>query len=324
MNRILTGVLVLAIHTMASAASAQNAPRPAQVIVNNAPAGINIDIFLDAGKVQTVAVNQQGSTGFTLDFLSLGKPQGQVYIETCRDGVRIRVVSDGTNVGTDEGCERRPVGVPFTFTCTNKITINFAAARGSFAGCGPWYTNKIVLAGIAVTGGGIVIGTTGGGSSSAPVAAAPTIPINTIPVTPTNNTSTTPPTVVVPVPTVGNPNGTHVIATCAVGTDNGNHNVVLRFCDQVRQLVISASNGGMSVTASTLWVLVQGSYDTSTGRFHFTRSGALSGTSFNNVEFQFFGQIDSAGNIIGGEVQMGPGGMPGNQRITYNITTRKS
>ena len=172
MRRILTGIFILAI---ASTALAQPAAKPAQIVVNNATPGINIDIFLDAGKVQTATVNQQGSTTLDLDFLSLGKPKGQVYIETCRDGQRIRIVSDGTTVPDEEGCNRKPVGVLFTFTCTKKITINFAAAKASFAGCVTIWTNKWVLIGTGGVITSLAVTSGGGGSSysSPPVAQQP-------------------------------------------------------------------------------------------------------------------------------------------------------
>jgi len=334
MRTILHGFFALIMAAMATAASAQTAPKPAQIIVNNAPAGINIDVFLDAGKVQTVTANQQGSTGFTLDFLSLGKPQGQLYVEVCKDGYRISVVSDGVNIPADEGCDRRPVGVVFTFTCTKKITINFAAAKGSFAGCGGLLTRKqFVIPTLVAIGGGLV--SIAGGGGDAPIGTSTTnfIPANTsvtvVPVTPPPSTTPTAPvpqpnpapTTPTP-PAVGDPGGRQIIVTCAVGTDLGLHNAVLRFCELVRELTISASGGGMTVTAVTMWMTVGGSIDQTTGRFQFLRTGPLSGTSFTAVEFQFFGTVDSSGNITG-VVQIGGGGLPGGQHITYNITTRK-
>lgn len=326
MRKNLTGALVLAMFAVASAASAQTFPKPAQIIVNNAPAGINIDVFLDAGKVQTVAVNQQGSTGFDLDFLSLGKPQGQVYIETCKEGVRIRVVSDGTTVPEDEGCDRKPVGVPFTFTCTHKITINFAAAKGSFAGCGTFLTSKTFL----IPLGGLVgtIPFLPGDGSPAPGPG----PVNQPPaVPPVANTPTPAPTAPTPAPTQPQPNtptapqprsGPQIITTCTVTSDPGNHRSTLRFCEEVGELQIGASPslGEMTVTASRYWVMVGGPIDQATGRFRFTATGPLSGTPFTAVEFQFSGTVDSEGRISG-TVQIGPGGLPGNLPITFNITT---
>jgi hypothetical protein len=200
--------LIVAVATAAMPVLAQPAPKPAQIVVNNAPAGINIDIFLDAGKVKTVPVNQQGTAAFNLDFLSMGKPQGQLYVEVCKDGQRIRVISDGVTVPEDQGCNRKPVGVIFTFTCTNKITLNFSAAKASFAGCGSTLTNKWTWVAVGAGVTGVAVGAGGGGSSSSTtsstpvtpqtVAAQPTIQVPTI-TAPTQNTSVpAPPPVVVP------------------------------------------------------------------------------------------------------------------------------
>ena len=309
---------------VASAAPAQTSPKPAQIIVNNAPAGINIDVFLDAGKVQTAAVNQQGSTGFDLDFLSLGKPQGQVYIETCKDGVRIRVLSDGTIVPTDEGCDRKPVGVPFTFTCTHKITINFAAAKGSFAGCGTFLTSKTFWIPVGGVVGSIPFW---GGDGTPPgpgtVNQPPAVP-------PVANTPTPAPAAPTPAPqqpqtpTVPDPGGRWIFVSCTVGSDPGNHNVVLRFCSQNTEITISYSNGGMGLQAVTIWVTVSGPYDSNSRAFDYFRNGPLSGTSFPAVDFRVAGTIDAAGTGMTITITIGGGGLPGNQAITYNVVLRKA
>lgn len=191
MRRILTGIGLLVV---AGSASAQPAAKPAQIIVNKALAGINIDIFMDAGKVQTVPVSQQGTAAFALDFLSPAMPQGQLYVEVCKDGQRLRVISAGANIPEDQGCSRKPVGVPFTFTCTRKITVNFAEARASFAGCGSILTNKYAWTGVGVGLTGLLVGV--GGDSSSPPAATTNLPPSVTSPTPTTvtsqNTSTQP------------------------------------------------------------------------------------------------------------------------------------
>jgi len=313
---------------MATPALAQTAPKPTQIIVNNAPAGINIDIYLDAGKVQTAVVNQQGSTGFDLDFLSLGKPQGQIYIETCKDGVRIRVISDGTTVPDDEGCNRKPVGVAFTFTCTGKITINFKDAKGSFAGCGTVWTNKWFLTGLGIAGGGILATTAGGGDTPPPaVAQQPAAP----PVANTPAAPQTPaappapgPSAPQPSPTVPNPDGRWTITSCQVTDDNGNHNSTLQFCSRNQSMTISASNGGMSIVAAIIWGLATGSYNTATGEFALGTPGPLSGTPFTNVAFRVVGTIDRNGTSIRLVVTMGGSGLPGNPPITYVVVLTKA
>lgn len=303
------------------------AQAPAHIVVNNAPAAVNIDIFLDAGKVHTVPIGQQGTAGFDLDFLSLGKPQGQLYIETCKDGQRIRIISDGTTVPTDEGCNRKPVGVLFTFTCTKKITLNFAAARASFAGCGTFLTRREVYIPVLVAVGGTLVSTAGGGDDTStpsvsvqqqPVANAPAAPVApSIPAPTAPAPSPTPTT-----PAVGNPGGRQIIATCTVGSDPGSHNAVLQFCSQLRELAVSASNGGMTITGTVIWVTVGGSYNTTTGAFSLSTTGPLAGTSFTAVAFSFVGAIDANGNMQG-TVTIGGAGLPGGQAITYTITTRK-
>jgi hypothetical protein len=208
MRNVITSFIV-AVVAAAAPLLAQTPPKAAQIVVNNAPAGINIDIFLDAGKVQTVPVNQQGTAAFNLDFLSMGKPQGQLYVEVCKDGQRIRVVSDGATVPEDEGCNRKPAGVVFTFTCTHKITLNFAAAKASFAGCGSMLTNKWTWVAVGAGATGVAVGASGGdsysssSSSAAPVvqqqvAAQPTIQVPTVTAPTVNSSNPAPPPVTAP------------------------------------------------------------------------------------------------------------------------------
>lgn len=340
MRRILGSLIGIAIVAAATAASAQTpAAKPAALKVTNATPGINIDVFLDAGKVTTVIVDPRGEAAFDLDLLSMGKPAAQLYIETCKDGQRLRVVSDGTTVPTDEGCNRKTVGVLFTVTCTGKITVNYAAAKASFAGCANFLTTPKFLgpAGGVLVLTGVAVSRDGGTSSSPTGSAAPTPG-------PATTASTAQPTIVVtPVvpappaagpapsapapntpapPAVGDPGTRQTVRSCSVTQDPGLHNAVLRFCEQVRETTISASNGGASVNAAAVWVMVGGSYSQTDGSFNWFRNGILSGTSFTAVDFRFQGTIDAQGNMSG-TVTIGGVGLPGGQAMTVAISTVK-
>jgi hypothetical protein len=102
------------------------------------------------------------------------------------------------------------------------------------------------------------------------------------------------------------------------------HEQVLRFCQQVRELVVTMSNGGWSVSAATMWVSVGGTYGTP---FNLFRNGPLPGTSFPAVDFRFEGTVDAQGNMSG-TVTIGPTGLPPGadgrpQAAVYRITTQK-
>lgn len=288
MRNILTGIFILAI---TSAASAQAAKPPAQIVLNNATPGINIDVFLDAGKVQTVKVDPKGTTGFDLDFLSLGKPQGQVYIETCKDGQRVRIISDGTTVPDEDGCNRKPVGAVFTFTCTKKITINFAAAKASFAGCAPIYTNKWVLT--AVGGAVTSIAIVAGGGSNSPSILPTTAFVNSTgntsssvvtvvtpaaPVAPPAAAPVTPPVATAPVVVTINPTGTWRVTGCTVGSDPRSHESVVQLC-RILQFLVDASGTGFDITAlGTAFPRFGGPLNTTTGAWSLTATSTISGS----------------------------------------------
>lgn len=336
MRRILCGLIGIAIVATATAALAQTpAAKPAALKLTHATPGMNIDVYMDSGKAGTISIGSNGEGELDLDFLSLGKPKGQVYIETCKDGQRIRIISDGTTVPNEDGCNRKPVGVLFTFTCTGKITINFAAAKASFAGCANLFTTPKflgpTLGGLVVTG---FVVSRDGSTPSAPVSASPTpaatvtSALPTIVATPVTPPAAAPapsapaPTTPAP-PTVGSPVGTQTVGSCAVGSDPGLHNAVLRFCELVRQLTIIGSTPGlMNVQATAVWFPLSGPYDQTSGRFDLSGTSTLSGTTLTGVLLRFSGTIDSAGNMTG-TVTIGGQGLPGGQAITYNITTRK-
>lgn len=281
MRNVVRFLLIVGSVAIASAALAQNG-KPAQIIINNAPPSINIDVFIDAGKVQTAQVNQQGTTGFTLDFLSLGKPSGQMYVEVCKDGQRIRVISDGVNIPEDEGCNRKPIGAAFTFTCTNKITLNWAQAKGSFGGCGSFLTNKAFLIPV-----GAVIGTTPflfGGDNSPDTFAARNVSNDIVTAQlpgPTPQQPQTPQTPQTPQepPALPSPAGNWRADRCTVGADPRAHESVVHLCN-VSNYTVSASNGGLGVTAASPFPpRIGGSYNATTGAFGEFTSDSIVGSN---------------------------------------------
>lgn len=319
MRRTLIGLMGAAWMVSASIAAAQTAT----LKVASATPGMNIDLFIDAGKVGIVIVDPKGEGAFDLDLLSLGKPTGQLYIETCKDGQRVRIVTDGTIVPTEEGCNRKPIGVLFTFTCTKRITLNFAAAKASFGGCGSMWTNEwvwVAIGGVAST----VAVTAGGGGSSSVAPAAVTPPVVAAPAA-TNTTPTLTPTPAAPAPAPGpatiDAGGAYDVGICTVVFDPASHNNVLRLCELVRQILASASNGGVTFTANAPWVTIGGTYNTTTGEFNLSTTGVVAG--FSNVSVTLRGNVTAAGVFVG-ELTMGANGvLPGGQPVRYEFRAQK-
>lgn len=327
MRKILNAILVLAI---AVAASAQTAKKPAQVTITNAPPGLNIDIFMDGGKVQTAVVDPQGTTEISLDFLSLGKPQGQVYIETCKDGQRIHIISDGTNVPTAEGCDRRPVGVPFGLSC-GKLTLNWSQLGIKVSGCGG-STTKWVIGGAGVLVGGGVIGLAGGGSSSsAAVTATPQVtvapaatpaPVAAPAPAPAPSPTPAPAPMPAPVPATIEFGGRFSVTSCRVVTDPTNYENNMRLCATLTQIDVSASGGGATFTGNaTNFIRFGGSVNTTTGTFALGATGTIGPTS--GVAATFGGSVTAAGRLTG-TYDVGTNGvLPGQARPVFEIVAQR-
>jgi hypothetical protein len=309
-----------ALLTTATLASAQpSTASKAQLKLTNAMPGVNIDVYMDAGKTATVTIGANGEAALDLDFLNLGKPSGQLYVETCKDGQRVRIISDGTIVPTDDGCDRKPVGALFAFTCKG-ITLNLAAVKASFA-CGglPKWTYAApgaVLPFLFDFGdnGSPMSPPVGAPPAQQPVASAPAVP----PAAPTPPPTTPQPPAA---PTTIDPSGTYDVSVCTVVFDPASHNAVLRFCELVRQILASASNGGVTFTANAPWVTIGGTYNTTTGEFSLGSSGTVAG--FPNVAATLRGNVTFTGTFFG-ELEIGSNGaLPAGQPIRIQVRAQK-
>ena len=169
------------------------------VQISGAVPGLNLELFLNAGKVADVPINSQGDGSWVLDLGNLGKTRMQVTVERCEDGQNVQRVyfaGDGVSIPEDSKCKRRPVGAAWWSDCgVTRITLDLTKFGMRITGCGSMFTQPKVYGPIAgaIVVGGLVL--TGGGDSS------PTTPATTFTPTPTNTTSTVTPPVTTPPPT---------------------------------------------------------------------------------------------------------------------------
>lgn len=169
---------------------------PVQII--GAVPGLDLELFLNAGKVADVPINPQGEGSWVLDLSNLGKTRMQVMVERCEDGQnvqRLYFAGEGVAIPEDSKCKRRPVGAAWWSDCgATRITLDLTKFGMRITGCGSMFTQPKVYGPIAgaIVVGGLVL--TGGGGSS------PTTPTTFTP-TPTNTTATVTPPVATPAPT---------------------------------------------------------------------------------------------------------------------------
>src|SRR5688572_23900327 len=76
--------------------------------------GINLELYLNAGKVADVTISATGEGTSVLDLSNLGKVQLQVYVDVCQDGKVVKVlVAAGQPAPEDKNCRRRVAGGAF-------------------------------------------------------------------------------------------------------------------------------------------------------------------------------------------------------------------
>jgi hypothetical protein len=160
------------------AAWQQNAP-PSQLPMQftGATPGLNLEVYMNAGKVADVTINTNGEGSSILDLNNLGKVQLQAYVDVCQDGKVVKVLLvTGKPTPEDKNCRRRIVGGAWWSDCgVTRITLNLTKFGMRVIGCGSFITSP---KGLATVGGAIVVGgllIAGGGSDSTSV----TPPTNT-------------------------------------------------------------------------------------------------------------------------------------------------
>jgi hypothetical protein len=203
---VTTFVVVLSTSYDRIAAQPNAPPSQLPVQITGATPGINLELFLNAGKVADVTISTTGDGSSVLDLSNLGKVQLQVYVDVCQDGkvVKVMVVS-GQPAPEDTNCRRRVVGSAWWSDCgATRLTLDVTRFGMRVVGCGSLYTEPkfygpvggaIVVGGLLIAGGGD--GTTTASSSpptsTAPPATTPPVappPVTPPPVTPPTNTTT--------------------------------------------------------------------------------------------------------------------------------------
>ena len=160
--------------------------------------GVNLELFLNAGKVADVTINSSGQGASVLDLSNLGKVQLQVYVDVCQDGKTVRVLVVAGQPIAEDNCKRRVVGGAWWSDCgVTRITLDLTKFGMRVIGCGSFFSeNKMWL--IPVVAGGAVVPFLGGGGDSPSSTFTPTTFQNT---TTTVTNPTTPVTNPTPQPT---------------------------------------------------------------------------------------------------------------------------
>ena len=195
----LATIVVVVFGTAFDRIAAQPTAPPAQlpVQITGATPGVNIELFINAGKVGDVTVAANGDATSILDLSNLGKVKLQVFVDVCRDGqvVKVMVVA-GQPAAEDSNCRRRILGGAWWSDCgVTRLTLDLTRFGMRVIGCGSLYTEPKFYGpvGGAIVVGGLLIA--GGGESTTGISSTPTPPVSTTP------PSTTPPVTTPPVTT---------------------------------------------------------------------------------------------------------------------------
>lgn len=297
------------------------------VEISGAVPGLNLELYLNSGKVADVPINPQGEGQWVLDLGNLGKTRMQVTVERCEDGQNVQRVyfaDPGVTIPEDSKCKRRPVGAAWWSDCgVTRITLDLTRFGMRVVGCGSLLTQPKVYGplGGAVVVGGLLLTGGGDGGSTTPVSTSTPTPGNTTVTTVTPPAPTPTPT---PTPTVGSPAGTHNLAGCSVADDQARHDPTIQMCVRLLQLLIaSPTAGAMSVLGASPFIAMSGTYSTSTGVFNLSATGVVAG--FSNTVVRFQGTITASGDITGATIVFGENGtLPTGRSITYRFTTTRN
>lgn len=227
----LTTLALVAVLTPPNGLHAQGPGRtvPANAPINfsgGAP-GLNIELYINNGKVADLTVNQQGTANGFLDFSNLGKAEVRVYVDECQDGKTVKVMVTPGQAAEDNGCKRRIAGGAFWTDCGKlKLTIDLRKFGLHVVNCGNFFTST---PGLATEGGvgAVALLTLLSGGSDTPVFASTPAPSTGSPATGTTPTNTGAPSSGTPssgtpgsgTPTTGTPTtGTPTTGTPTTGT----------------------------------------------------------------------------------------------------------
>jgi hypothetical protein len=178
-------------------AAGASGPSSVPIQFSGGTPGVNLELFVNSGKVADVTITATGQGSAILDLSNLGKVQLQVYVDVCQDGKVVRVLVVAGQPKPEDNCKRRIVGAAWWSDCgVTRITLDLTKFGMRVIGCGPFYTNPKYI--IPIGGGLALIPILGGGGGNGNTTFV-SVPITT-PTTPTNTTVTTTPPVTTPAP----------------------------------------------------------------------------------------------------------------------------
>lgn len=192
---LVTILLVTVVAPFERLAAQPNAP-PQQApvdFVGGVP-GVNIEIYINAGKVADAPVGSAGDASWVLDLSNMGKTRVQIYVDVCKDGKIVKVAfvtGNGQPPPKDEDCDRKLLAVGFQSDCgVTRITIDIRSFGARVIGCGSFFTKPQGYG--SIIGGGVLVALlAGGGGDSTSGSSFTSTPTNTQ--TSTNTPTATPP-----------------------------------------------------------------------------------------------------------------------------------
>jgi hypothetical protein len=158
--------------------------------------GVNLELYVNAGKVADVTISANGTGASILEISNLGKVQLQVYIDVCQDGKTVRVLVVAGQPKPEDNCKRRIVGAAWWSDCgVTRITIDLTKFGMRVIGCGSYFTNPKTIVPTVGALGLIPVFLAGGGDSNTTFVSTP---ITTTTTSTTGTTTTTNPPVTNP------------------------------------------------------------------------------------------------------------------------------
>lgn len=292
--------------------------------------GVNLELFINAGKVADVTINSSGQGASVLDLSNLGKVQMQVYVDVCQDGKTVRVLVVSGQPPPEDNCKRRIAGAAWWSDCgVTRITLDLTKFGTRIIGCGSFMSeNRNWL--IPVGAGAVAIPFIAGGGGDSTSVSTPITTTSTTTTTTTTTTTqptvpvvppTTPTNTTVPAPTV-TATGTYRCVACSIRSDVSNHNPTLRVCDVLTN-TFNVVEGSLTIRHPSPFIDVTGTnYNTTSGAFDISGTGTVAG--FSNVAARAVGTVTNSTGRIVFDYTLGSNGVfPGGQPITYSVTLQK-
>lgn len=287
MRRIVDVGLVVMLCTIPLLADSTQQPAPPGKGLTLAVAGgsgiTNVEVFMNANKVGDIAINPGGDGMWVLDFSNNPKPELEVFIEKCKDGVKVQIYQSGKVVPTDNDCDRAEAIVVKT-DCFGRITFDLRSNRSKLSGCG---LPASVKYGIPLVPLAFIPVVTGGGDPAPPTNTNPPPPTGTQP------PSTPPPPATPPPPpsppptntTPSSPAGNWRCTQCAATNDPDRHEQALNYCRQLESTFLFRLSGStLHIEHPQPWVNVQGTFNAASRTASLTGNGPIG--SFPNVPAQ--------------------------------------